>query len=774
MEQSFINPLKIAVIGNHLPRQCGIATFTTDLCDALQGIMPNESQLSVIAMDDTQSGYDYPERVRFEIRAQSEGDYVRAAEFLNVHGVDLIIVQHEFGIYGGASGSYLLRSLQKIRVPILSTLHTVLDRPTPDQKSVIKELGRLSDQLIVMSHNATTILQSSYGIDKDKIVYIPHGIPDVPFLDPAFYKDKFGVENRKVILSFGLLSPGKGLEYVIDALPSVVENHTDAVYVILGATHPGILRNSGEKYRYQLQQQVAKLGLDDHVSFHNRFVDLQTLIQFICSADIYVTPYVGRDQIVSGTLAYALGAGKAVISTPYLYAEEMLAKDRGVLVPFGDSASLADSINRLLDDENERNTMRKRAYKHCRQMIWPKVAESYLNLAQNCVRRFISKPPTIKSRVTLEKIDTLPPINLNHLRVMTDDTGVMQHARYNIPLRSHGYCTDDNARALIAVSMLMSLRKDEDILPLLKRYLSFLIDAYNPDTGRFRNFLSYERLWLEDSGSDDSHTRALWALGTCISHVEDQAIRSVCCRTFLEALVALESFSDPRPQAFGLIACNEYLRVYGGDSTARRIRSAVSAKLFSAFTSNASDDWPWCEDVLTYSNGMIARALVSTGEAIKDQAMLRCGLRALAWLLELQTADEGQLSLVGNDGWCNRQDQRAYFDQQPVEVTGLVTACADAYRATGDKTWIQQARKCYDWFTGRNDLNSPLYDFRTGGCYDGLQPQGVNQNMGAESTLAGLISQLAMYELFGHEILSQNNNASTTIVEEENTELACN
>jgi len=763
MEHPDTHSLKIAVIGNHLPRQCGIATFTTDLCDALHGIMPGEDQLSVIAMDDTAAGYDYPERVRFEVRSQNAGDYVRAAEFLNVHDIDVIIVQHEYGIYGGTAGSHLLRLLQKIRVPILTTLHTVLDKPTADQRSVIKELGRLSDYLVVMSHNACDILRSTYGINTEKIVYIPHGIPDVPFLDPAFYKDRFGVENRKVILSFGLLSPGKGLEHMIDSLQFVVTKHPDAVYVILGATHPEIVRNSGEKYRYQLQRQVSKLGLEDHVLFHNRFVDLQTLIQFICSSDIYVTPYLGRDQIVSGTLAYALGAGKAVISTPYLYAEEMLAENRGILVPFNAPEALTDAVNTLLGDENQRNAMRKRAYKYCRHMIWQKVAESYLNLARDCVKRFISKPPAFQSKVKLEKLDTLPPVNLDHLRVLTDDTGILQHARYNIPLRSHGYCTDDNARALIAVSMHLAQRKDQEVFPLLKRYLSFLIDAYNPDTDRFRNFMSYDRVWFEDSGSDDSHARALWALGICISRVDDKAVRSVCCRTFLEAMGALEHFGDPRPQAFGLIALNEYLKVFSGDSSARRMRSMVSSRLRAAFTSNAGADWPWCEDVLTYSNGIVSRALIVTGVATDDPDMLQCGLDALKWLLDLQTGDSGQLSLIGNDGWCTRE---AYM--------GLVAACADAYEVTNDKAWIEKARRCFEWFMGRNDQNTPLYDFRTGGCFDGIQPHGVNQNMGAESTIAGLISLLTMYELYGYEILDKGKPEDNRVVEEKDVELASN
>ena len=753
MEHLIRYPKSIAVIGNHLPRLCGIATFTTDLCNALAAELPNPENVIALAMDDVPGGYPYPDRVGFEIRDNMPADYLRAAEYLHVKEIEVAILQHEYGIYGGQCGANMFQLLENLRIPILTTLHTVLSDPSANEKAIVLKLSKISARLIVMSQVARGILMEVYQIPDDKITIIPHGIPDVPFVDPCFYKEQFGLETRKVILTFGLLSPGKGLETMLNAMVHVVERHPDAIYVILGATHPHVLRDTGEKYRHELQQKTHLLGLENHVLFYNQFLDLRSLLRFISTADIFVTPYPSKDQIVSGTLSYAMGAGKAVVSTPYLYAEEQLADGRGIIVPFNGPEAMGKAVADLLSSDSLRNSMRKQAYQYCRPMVWKEVARNYLSLAQQCIDRQEQKPKARYGEAKIPKLDTLPKIKLDHLRVMTDDTGILQHSHFSIPKRDHGYCTDDNARALIAVGMYYKLGNDEGVIPLIKNYLSFLISAFNQDNGRFRNLMSYDRKWLDEAGSEDSHGRALWGLGTTMGITTDPSIREGICHLFECAIHSVEEFEHPRAWAFTLIGIQEYLSVYGGDSPARRIRSALAEKLYQLFEKNSSKDWSWFGDTLTYANARLPQALLVAARALSNEDMFRAGVEALTWLLKQQTGKDGHISIIGNKGWMHRSGQRAHFDQQPVEVMGLIEACAEAFLATKENRWLNEARRCLDWFLGRNDLNLPIYDFKTGGCHDGLGPHGLNRNMGAESTLAWLISLLTMYNVLEREIL---------------------
>lgn len=749
-------PKSIAVIGNYVPRRCGIATFTRDLCEALACEQTNGNSVIALAMDDVEAGYDYPERVKFEIRDSMPADYLRAAEFLNISRIDVAILQHEFGIFGGPAGAHILSLLENLRVPLLTTLHTVLSEPTPEQKAVICELGRLSDAMVVMSRKCSDMLKDSYQVPEDKIVIIPHGIPDVPFMDSCFHKDRFGVENRKVILTFGLLGPGKGIEHGIDAMPAIVKKHPDAVYVVLGATHPHVLRESGEKYRNELIQRARRLGVERNVMFYNQFVDLETLTQFISAADVYLTPYLERQQAVSGTLSYALGAGKAVVSTPYLHAEEMLADDRGILVPFADPGAIAGAIERLLSHDAVRNAMRKQAYQYCRGMVWKEVAKRYLEQAARSVVRQAATPRCAKLDAYSNDAEALPMIRLDHLRIMTDDTGIFQHAIHSVPDRREGYCVDDNARALIAAMQYLALHKDETAMPLVKTYLSFLLDAFDFEKKRFRDFMSYERKWRQESAADDAHGRAVWALGSAIRMAPENSLRELMCRLFIAAIEPTESFEHPRSCAFALLGIHGYMTVYGGDATVRTIRDTIAEKLFGRFRSHASEDWPWCDDDLTYANARLPHALLVTGHDVGDDDMQRTGLAALEWLLRVQGNGGGHVSVVGNNGWMQKGGDRANFSQQPLEAMALLQASADVFRITGNPVWLMNARACLDWFLGRNDLGEPVYDFVTGGCHDGIDPQGINENMGAESTLSWLISLLTMYELTGEKVLVTN------------------
>jgi glycosyltransferase involved in cell wall biosynthesis len=736
---------KIAVIGNYLPRQCGIATFTTDLCEALEGELKGDNSIGAIVMDDTPDGYSYPSTVKFQIQATSHADYLRAAEFINVSDFDAVILQHEYGIFGGKFGAHIIHLLKSVRMPIITTLHTVLDEPTDEQRAILLELSRYSSRLVVMSAKAIGILKTVFNIAPEKVSFIPHGIPDVPFVDSSYYKDQFGVERNKVILTFGLLSPGKGLEHMIEAMPRILDKHPDVVYLILGATHPHVRKVTGEEYRHRLQQRVARLGIEQYVQFHNQFVTLDALCQYIGAADVYATPYLSPKQITSGTLAYTLGAGKAVVSTPYWYAQELCAGNRGKLVPFGDEAALAREIANLFGDDVARNALRKRAYHYCRPMIWKEVARSYVRLVSEAMEERISTPrPHHSEKYLSTLIEELPEPNLKHLRVMTDDTGIIQHANYATPDRFHGYCSDDNARALAAACMHFWQTEDHSVLSLLHTYLSFLHHAFNRDTGRFRNFMSFDRRWLEDTGSEDSHGRTMWGLGAAVRFSPNSSIRDHATHLFNHGLPALEALQSPRAWAFSIIGLHHYLATYGGDASARRMRNDLAEQLFVLFEKNAGGEWLWFEDIVAYANAKLSQALILAGQWMPNPEMFDAGVTSLRWLLQQQLTPEGHISLIGNARWWVRDGERSSFDQQPIDAMALIEACVEAYVSTRDTCWLEQARTCFGWFLGRNDLRTPMYNFVTGGCHDGLEPDGVNANQGAESTLAWLMSLLTM------------------------------
>lgn len=735
----------VAFIGNYLPRQCGIATFTTDLCESVASAYP-ETACIALPVNDIESGYAYPPRVRFELAEKDIVSYRRAADFLNINNVDVVCLQHEYGIFGGRAGSHILTLLRELRMPIVTTLHTVLRDPNPDQRRVLEEIASLSDRLVVMSSRAAEFLQEIYRTPAEKIDIIPHGIPDVPFVDPAFYKDRFGVEGRTVLLTFGLLSANKGIENVIAALPDVLARHPNVVYIILGATHPHVKRHEGETYRMSLERLAREKGVAGHVIFFNRFVTLEELVEFIGAADIYITPYLNREQIASGTLAYTVGAGKAVISTPYWYAEELLAEERGVLVPFRDPSALAEQINRLLDDETARHAMRKRAYLFGREMIWSRVAERYMESFERARaerRRFLHRG--FSAKTLEERPGELPPLKLDHLRRLTDETGILQHASYITPSYREGYTTDDNARALIVGALLEELGNDESF-ELMNRYLAFLEYAFNPDNGRFRNFMNYQRQWLEEQGSEDSHGRALWALGAALGRSDITAFQGIAGRLFERALPAILNFTSPRAWAFALLGIHEYLRRFGGDRVANRAREELCERLWRLYREQRSDDWRWYEDRLTYCNAALPHAMLVGGQGMANDAMMDAALESLRWLADIQRADDndGHFVPIGSNGFYVRGGKRAYFDQQPVEAQAMVSACLEAYRITTDPLWLWEAQRTFEWFLGRNDLRLPIYDPTTGGCRDGLHPDRTNENQGAESTLAFLQASLEL------------------------------
>lgn len=752
---------RVAFIGNYLPRQCGLATFTTDLCENFAAQFPHIESFA-LAMNDVADGYDYPRQVRYAIDAKRISSYRQAAEFLNLNGVDLVCLQHEYGIFGGEDGSYILTLLNELNCPLVTTLHTVLRQPTANQYRILKQIIERSDRVIVMSKTAKRFLQDVYHTPPNKIDLIPHGIPKVAFVDPNFYKDQFGVSGKIVLLTFGLLSRNKGIEDVIQVLPRILERYPNVVYLVIGVTHPHVLRLEKETYREQLQRLARDLAVEQHVIFFNQFVDLAKLIQFIGAADIYITPYRNREQIVSGTLAYTLGAGKAIISTPYYYAEELLADRRGILVPFNDPQAIGEKIIWLLEHEAERHAMRKRAYLYGQEMIWENVVQHYAIAFEKTIAQRLIKPPisTLPTVSINQKPDTLPEIRLDHLQRMTDDTGLLQHAIYTVPNYRLGYTTDDNARGLLLTTLLEELfgEMSPDIERLANRYLAFLTYAYNPQTHRFRNELSYQRQWLDDNGSEDCYGRALWALGSVYQRSNNEALRQSALHLFQLALSTAHSIKSPRANAYILLGLGEYLQSQPGDRLAQLLFQDKAESLYHLYTLNRSPDWEWFEEILTYDNAVLPRSLLIAGARLRQEEMIQAALQALRWLATIQKAEQGHFTPIGNLGFCHKGGLRARFDQQPIEACSMVGACLDAYKLTNDQDWYQEARRAFEWFLGKNDLNLPLVDYASSGCCDGLQPSRINQNQGAESTLSYLLALVEMHRTA--QVLEQ----STTVV----------
>ena len=739
---------KIAFLGDYLPRKCGIATFTNDLHCSVAKEFPAIHCL-VVSVNDIESGYDYPTEVRFEIAEQDLPSYLRAADFLNITDVDVICVQHEFGIFGGLAGSHLLALLRELRAPIVTTLHTVLREPSIEQRRVMRELIQLSTRLVVMTERGRELLQEVSHASPAKIDIIPHGIPDMPFSDANYFKDEFGVAGKQVLLTFGLLSPNKGIEYALRALPDIIREFPNIVYVVLGQTHPNLLRDEGEAYRLSLERLAKDLRVEEHVVFFDRFVELEELTRFIGAADIYLTPYLTEAQTTSGTLAYAFGVGKAVVSTPYWHAAELLAAGRGKLVPFRDAKAITAAVVELLRNEPLRDSMRKNAYQMGREMVWMRVAQLYMKSFEQARRdyNFIGrKTSPIK---TLDKQPRqLPVMKLDHLFRMSDSTGMFQHASFTVPNFAEGYCTDDNARALVLTLLLQKLGHSSPALDShAATYAAFLNHAFDRKRRHFRNFMSFDRRWLEEVGSEDCQGHALWALGLCASKAGEDSFQMLGVELFEQALPLAADFKSPRAWAFALIGIDEYLRRFSGDRHANQIRELLTAKLMQRYADAATIDWQWFEEVISYSNAQLAHAVILSGSSMNNGKILELGLTTLRWLTKIQTSDTGYFQPIGSNGFFPRGKERAVYDQQPIEAQATVSACIEAYNATNDEFWVAEAWRAFEWFLGRNDLGLALYDSTTGGCRDGLHVDRLSQNQGAESTLAFLLALAEMQSL---------------------------
>jgi glycosyltransferase involved in cell wall biosynthesis len=730
---------RIAFIGTHLPRHCGIATFTADLSRAVAAASP-AAECLVVAVSDPGKVYTYPDSVRFQIEEGELAAYRRAAQFINVNSADVVCLQHEYGIFGGKAGSHVLTLLSELRMPVVTTLHTILTAPSPEQKRIMDEVIARSERLVVMSAHGAETLAEVHGVTPDVVDIVPHGIP---LATPGSRgKQRLGLEGRHVVLTFGLLSPDKGIEYVIDALPAILARHPSTVFVVVGATHPHVKERHGEAYRLSLAARARRLGVEASVVFHDRFVSDDELAEFLGAADIYVTPYLNLEQSTSGTLTRAVAAGRAVISTPYFHARELLGGECGVLVPVRDAAAIASAVDGLLGDEARRVRLGNAAAARGLRMAWPVVADLYLKsfstarLGERRARSTWSSSPTPE----------LPELNLDHLRALTDDTGILQHARFAVPRYAEGYCLDDNARAL----MLMALADDSERLEprlsrmLAARYLAFVAHAFDGSRLRFRNFMSFSRQFSEDFGSDDSHGHAVWALGTAVGRASQPWRTSLAGELFQAALPALVGFRSPRAWAYGLLGIDEYLHAFAGDNGVEAVRRELVDRLVELYRKSSTPDWPWFESSLTYSNPRLSQALLVSGSAMGSSEVAQIGLDSLTWLAELQTSAAHCFAPIGSNGFYVRGGTKADFDQQPVEAAAMVSASLAALRVSRKPIWAEHACRAFDWFLGRNHLDEAVYDSTTGGCRDGLHADRANENQGAESTLSFLLALVEM------------------------------
>jgi len=740
--------MKIAFIGTYPPRECGIGTFTMNLYKSMirdsgtsNGSM-NSTEGFIVAMNDNDQHYNYPEEVKLTIRQEQQREYLEAVKYINLSGADVCILEHEFGIFGGQNGIYILPLLYRLEIPLVVTLHTILKKPSYNEKAVLQEICKMAHKIVVMSYKAIDFLIEIYDVDKNKIVYIEHGVPDIQFSQQQTKKD-FNLESKKLLLTFGILSRNKGIETVIKALPKVIEKYPDVLYMVLGKTHPSVLRHTGEEYRNYLQLLTKRLNLNNHVVFINEFIGQKELFKYLSATDIYITPYLNEAQITSGTLSYAIGVGSAVLSTPFWHAQELLDKGRGILFDFNDSGQLSEILMDLLDNPEKLKRIRKKALDYGRTITWPKSGGKYLALIDQILDE---KPEKISVNETTIDPLILPLFSLDHIKRLTDDTGIIQHAKYGIPNLKEGYCLDDNARALLMVLMTYRQKKDKQALSLAPIYLSYIHYMQNKD-GTFKNFLSFSRAFLDEVGSEDSFGRTIWALGYLLNHPPNDSYYQTGKLIFFNAAPNFEKLQSIRSIANTILGISYYLKSNPSDESMLRSLANLAGKLVTHYEANSSSDWKWFEALLAYDNGILPLALLHAAEILKNDKISKVALESTNFLTETMLKD-GYLSIVGNEKWYRRGEERSLYAQQPLDALAMVLMYQQAFQLTKDKAFLTKLFTCFMWFLGENDIRMTLFDFETNGCCDGIESYGVNRNQGAESSLAYLISHLVVMEAF--------------------------
>lgn len=751
--------MKLSFIGTYPPRECGIGTFTQNLFNSITEGREDHVEGFVVALNDLNNVYEYPEEVKLTIRQDRQEDYLEAVKFINLSGADICILEHEFGIFGGQNGVYILPLLHRLEIPLVVTLHTILKTPSYNEKAVLGEICKMAHKIVVMSHKAIEFLTTIYGVPEEKIILIEHGVPDIQF-NQEISKKEFKLESKKVLLTFGFIGRNKGIETVIKALPEVVKKHPDVIYIVLGKTHPNVLRHSGEEYRIFLMRLVKNLNIERHVIFLNEFIDVQELFKYLAASDIYITPYLNEAQITSGTLSYAVGVGAAVISTPYWHAEELLADSRGKLFNFNDFNGLSELLIDLLEKPDDLNTLKSNAYAYGRRITWPKTGKKYSNMAENIIKQNKEQPKVQEKKDIVMDLLILPPFSLTHINRLTDDTGIIQHAKYGIPNLKEGYCLDDNARALLMALMAYRQIKDIRALELSPIYLSYIHYMQNAN-GTFRNFLSFSRVYMDELGSEDSFGRTIWALGYLLGSAPNDAYYQTGRLMFFNAAPNFESLKSIRSIANTMMGICYYLRsAPSDDSMTERLRN-MALILVKHYEENQSSGWRWFESLLAYDNGILPLALLHSAEILNDEKITSTAIASMNFLTE-HTLKDNYLSIIGNEKWYKKEGERSVFAQQPIDAMAMVLMYHQAFHLTKDKDYLNKLYSSFLWFLGENDLRMSLYDFETKGCCDGFESYGVNRNQGAESSLAYLISHLTVLQAY--EAIKRDNKIKTTCI----------
>lgn len=735
--------MKIALIGTYKPRQCGIGSFSKNLFDAVAESQAGDSADNiVIAINDPGMSYHYPEEVKFTINQDVHEDYLKAAEFINSSGTEVCVLQHEYGIFGGQNGVFILSLLHQLEIPVIVTLHTVLKKPSYNQLVILKEIGNTAQKIVVMSQMAVDLLQKIYSIPPEKIEMIHHGVPNITY-EREKVREELGIADKKVLFTFGFLGRNKGIEVALRALPEVAKTHPDVVYIVLGTTHPNVIKHAGEEYRLFLHRNIKKLGLEKHVIFLNQYASENDLFKYLTASDIYLTPYPNESQITSGTLSYAVGVGSAIVSTPYWHAVELLANGRGKLFGFNNDQQLSLLLIDLLSNPGKLDKMRKKALTYGVEMTWPKVGKRYDELtkciSQKAVKTSINEDPALDRSI-------LPPFRLDHVERLTDSAGIYQHATYGIPNYHEGYCLDDNARALLMALMAYRRTKSEQAMRLIPIYLSYIYYAQNPD-GTFKNFMSFDRKFLDDVGSEDSFGRAIWAIGYALAHSPKDAFYQVAHHIFFKALPQFEKTQSIRAIANIILGIYHYLKENPSDEGMMALTKKLATRLLTEYENYRTDDWHWYESLLAYDNALLPLAMLRAAELLNDSAIRQVAFESMAFL-ERHTMHKDYLSVIGNEGWYKQTDKPAQYAQQPIDVMASVLMYLQAYNSTGESRYLSLMYTSFMWFLGENDLRLSLYDFETHGCCDGLENFGINRNQGAESTLAYIISYLAIQHTF--------------------------
>ena len=723
-ETPVLAEFRVALVGNFSPKKCGIATFTTDLSEQLSIHHP-EIAVDVHALDDAHEPLEYP-GIENTIIRDDPASFATAARRINEAGVDAVWVQHEYGIFGGPDGEMVCDFVDRLAAPLILTCHTVLAKPSERQGAIMRHLVTRASRIMVMSPHGRDLLASLYGARPEIVEVIEHGAPDRPFGRQDEFKAVLGLTGRKVMMTFGLLGPGKGIETVLEAMPDIIAQHPNVIYRIVGATHPNLVAEQGEAYRERLASLADGLGVSDHIEWVDSFLETSELLDQLEACDIYITPYPGLQQSTSGTLSYAVALGKAVVSTKYLHARELLANDVGRLIEPRSSTEIAKAVNQLFGNPEELAAMQRRAYARGRETIWPRFADATAKLALDALAPAPHPAP----------LSALP--GLTGLFDMSDATGMMQHAIGIIPDRRHGYCLDDNARALMLMNVADGVGQAERSR-WCAAYAGFVQHAWNPDVARFRNFMRFDRSWCEDAGSEDSNGRALWSLGQTAELSPNADLRAWALQLYEQVLPSFATIDSPRALAFAMLGAGHIARCQPDHVDTFALLERGGDLLERLLGGGRRPDWAWFEQMLGYDNPRLPQALIVAGVALNRSRWIEAGLETLNWISRRQSSALGHFRPIGSETFGKAHDNMP-FDQQPLEAQAAIEAAELAYRVTGNMFWAEHALMAWRWFFGGNDRGVVLADIASGRCRDGVTPRGVNANCGAESILAFQLS----------------------------------